>query len=424
MQRQVSMNRLTIWSPLVSMLFASNAYSKAVINWDDMAIDNKASLSLSANDSDLYQQSLSLNSRVELPVSETVTLHGDARLQIDTAQELRTSKSHLWLRELYLQGEWQNWEWQLGRQIHNWTQMDNLVSFEQVSPRDYHEFILPDFAQSGRGLWMLSAKRALENGQWHLLLVPQAEAHRQPTAPDWYQFRAPRLRYGFPFVQGMSAEQDYESPDKGLFAARYEGFEQQWQWSLQMRYGLDFEPLAQNQFSATGVPQGIALFHKNRLSLGAAASTTVGDHVFRAEMSFSPDRHFNTNQQGLLGSEKKDQFSLALGMDTFGPWDTFINLQVLVDRVSSHSATMVRPEEDLLWSATVRRSFANDSANLELRWYGSNEEDGLLRASVSYLINDNWELKAGLDSFYGKQQGYFGQYGDLDRTYINSHWYF
>lgn len=408
-------------------IFHSALHGREYKDWNAFSIDHKISLELSGNDSDIYQQAVTVDSNAEYSINPNFMLKADARLQYDGQQEqaLRTTRQHLWLRQLYLESHWQGWDWQLGRQIHNWSQMDNLVSFEQISPRDYHEFILSDFAASGRGQWMISAKRHTDNGQFQWLWAPQAKAHRLPTAPDWYQFRAPRLRYGFPFVSNTRhTEQRYDVPDQGLFAARYEGFRQQWQWSLQMRFGLDFEPLARNQFDLQGQPGDITLFHKNRLSLGASASTSLGNNVLRAEMSFSPKRHFNSNNSGLLTTEKANQLSIALGIDAFGPFDTFINIQMLWDKVSQSAPFLVRPEEDLLWSATLRRSFANDTTTMELRWYGSHKQDGLWRLSLSYLVQDNWEIKAGTDSFYGEMQTYFGQYRDLDRLYIQSQWYF
>ena len=389
------------------------------------SLDNVASLRFSHGDSEVYQQALQLDSKVEKELGHDWSLQADARLMYDHQQQLRKHKGRVWLREFYVKGEWLDWNWQIGKQIQNWTQMDNLIAFEQISSRDYKEFILLNFAESARGQWMLSAGKSTENGQWQFIAIPQATPHRLPGHQEWHHFSAPRLRFGYPYQDGQPAtSQFYDNDNKGLLAGRYEGFAQQWQWSVQMRYGLDFEPLATNRFAADGSSEGLNLFHENRLSLGGAISTSLGDSVLRSEVSFSPNRHFNLNQQQRLSTTEADQLSAAVGMDTWGPLNTFINVQLLWDTVLNAPDDLVRPDNDLIWSATVRRSFNNDSTHIELRWYGSNEHDGLFRASVNHVINDNWEITTGIDSFYGKDHGYFGQYQKLDRAYLNSNWFF
>ena len=410
------LKRSLVLLPASGVLFSQLAYA---------GLDNTVSARFSRGDAEMYQQEIRLDSELEYALDENWVLQGRSRLQLDGKDQLHASHHNFGVRELFVQRQWQEWQWKLGKQIHNWTQMDNLISFEQLSPRDYHEFILPNYADSARGQWMLSAHKQTEQGQWQFLIVPEAKAHHLPSTNDWYQFRAPRLRYGFDYVEGrQGANTEYENIDKGLVAARYERFEQQWQWAVQFRYGLDFEPLAANRFSQNGVPEGLTLYHENRLSIGASASGNIGDMVLRGEMSFSPDRHFNLNQQGLLSTAESDQLSAAIGLDVWGPFDTFINVQVLWDSVLDASDGLVRPDEDVLWSTTIRRSFLNDEAQLEVRWYGSDQEDGLVRASLTYLVSDSHEVKMGIDHFYGDEQGYFGQYDQLDRLYIHSTWFF
>lgn len=406
----------------IGALFSATLFSFNSMGND---VDNQLSMRFAQADGDTYQQEVRLDFDARISLWDTWEIMARTRLQHDGKTNLRSQHYDDLLREFYVARNWKGWDWKLGKQIHNWTQMDNLISFEQVSPRDYQEFILPNFSESARGQWMISAAKNTDSGQWQFLVVPEARPHKLPSGSDWYAFKAPRLRYGFPFVEGQaSVNAAYPEPEKGLMAVRYEGFEQQWQWSLQMRYGLDFEPLANNAVDGQGNPTGVALFHENRLSLGASASMSLGDTVLRTEVSVSPDRHFNTSQLGLLGTERADQMSVAVGADMFGPWDTFINVQVLWDRVYDAPINLVRPDSDVLWSATIRKSFLNEYLQTEVRFYGSDDGDGLTRVSAKYLVSDAFEVTVGWDEFHGDETGYFGQYAELDRVHLTGNWYF
>jgi hypothetical protein len=383
---------------------------------------NTVSSTWSYGDNTWYQGQFKLDSEATGTISKEIYFNLKSRLVGDLKQQIDPERSSFEFVEAYVSSNWNDIQLRLGKQIHNWSQMDGLTTFEQLSPRDYSQFILLDHASSAIGQWMLSVSDTTSNGQWQFIWVPQAKYHRLPENSDWFAFRASRLRFGFPFTGQTASTLQYKQINQGLLAARYQSYHQGWQWSTQMRFGADFEPLA--RYSRESGYKELELYHEQRLSLGGALSANLGDQVLRSELSISPNRVFNTNHQGNVGETEGDQVSFALGMDTNGPWDTFINVQVQWDAVLDHMPDLVRPSHERIWSVLTRKGFDDDLVQLELRWYGSSSDDGLLRSSIRKNLNDMWDVKIGLDVFYGTQQGLFGQYNQLDRLYLQLTGYF
>ncbi|WP_102797003.1 hypothetical protein [Bowmanella denitrificans] len=385
--------------------------------------DNRLSLYSGMSDGSLYESRLQWDGKAVISLDDSLDLRFSGYLWSDSQANLSGEHQAAYLREAFVSFTWQGLDWQLGKQVHSWSKLDNLVNFEQVTARDFSRFILSNFDDSARGQWMLSATRATEQGQWQWLVAPTTQVHKLPHQGDRYEFKAPRLRFGFPYVANASTAKVANSAGSPLVAMRYEGYSQEWQWSVQARYGDDFEPLARWQQNPDAQPQ-LNTFYKKRGTVGASASRQLGEAVLRAELLLSPSRYFNTHEQGQLSITRHHQFAAGLGIDVNGPWDTFVNLQLVWDQVLSPAETLVRPATDRIWSLTLRRDFAAQRWLSEMRWYGSNAGDGLIRLALTYIASDNLELKAGVDWFYGANNGYFGQYSELDQLNVQAHWYF
>ena len=112
-------------------------------------------------------------------------------------------------------------------------------------------------------------------------------------------------------------------------------------------------------------------------------SGQVADAVLRGELIWSPNRHFNHNKSGVLQTITSNHWLLGVGADLSGPMNSFINLQLMIDRVEQYSAGLVRPKTDIIWSATYKKSFEEQFIDFEARWYGANQSDGLLRLSAN-----------------------------------------
>ena len=67
--------------------------------------------------------------------------------------------------------------------------------------------------------------------------------------------------------------------------------------------------------------------------------------------------------------------------------------------------------------------FLNERLRLEAIWiHNVNDADGLLRPKLSYELGDGLTVWTGVDVFYGRSRGIFGQFDRSDRWVIGMEW--
>jgi hypothetical protein len=151
----------------------------------------------------------------------------------------------------------------------------------------------------------------------------------------------------------------------------------------------------------------------------------IGSVALRAEGAWQPGRTFNTRSATGLDTDDLDQATLALGADIFAPLDLFINLQVLFDNIKNAPDTLVRPDQDRIATAVVRRSFNYETINVELRMNSSlNTGDRLMSAAATYDYRTDTELELKFESFRGNERGLFGQFEGRDRLLFSLRQFF
>ena len=364
------------------------------------------------------QNDIVLDSQFFSELSENITVTADSRLYFDHQQRIESDPKPIELRQLYIQGFNNAYSWQLGKQYHNWSEMDGLTAFAMVSPRSFQQFILQDFEQTARGLPMVNLAYDGSNQYWQVLLGWDIQGHQLPEINELFGFRAKRFNFGFDLNPNEPRPWQYiRQSYNPLFAARYKQYRDGWEWGVQYRVGPDFEPVGEFQTSDQwlSLQQSFAERHTYTLH----ANTQVDSTVWRAQISYSPDRTFNTLAGGLdLRTEKANQLVTAVGLDWQAPLDLFINVQVMVDTILDTPENLIRPQTDVVNSILARRSFANETWHAQTRWYSSNEGDGLIRTLLTHNYSDSLDISLGADYFYGDSQGLFGQYDPRDRVFI------
>ena len=177
--------------------------------------------------------------------------------------------------------------------------------------------------------------------------------------------------------------------------------------------GLDFEPLA--RLRGEGAAAELETYHERRTLLGLALAGSVGSLAVRAEVGYSPKRWFNTRSASGLTAVGLEQWTAGVGVDWNAPFDTFVNLQYVVDRVIDAPATLVRPDRDRIVTAFLRRRFNYDAFELQARWYHElGAGDDLLRLAARYQATEALSVELALENFSGPEHGIFGQFRESD----------
>lgn len=321
------------------------------------------------------------------------------------------------LRDAYLEFELGNGIGRIGKQQIVWGRLDGLKVLDVLNPRSFREFILEDEGYSRIGLWSAYVDTHLDDWRLELALIPDATGHEIPEDGAWFQLTAPRFRYGAkpgqpaPKMDTVRDQNWYEETAAGLQVSRFFGSVGV---SAMAYSGMQHQPLGRIEI-INGAPV-LERYYERRNLLGLSADMAIGSVALRAEAAWQPSRTFNTRSVTGLDTTDLDQGTLAIGADIFGPMDLFINLQLLLDNVKNAPSTLVRPDQDRIATAVVRRSFNYDTLDLEFRMNSSlNTGDRLLSAAATYEYRSNTELEMRFETFHGTERGLFGQFEDRDR---------
>jgi hypothetical protein len=382
------------------------------------------------------EASLTLLPRLGASFSNSLWLEASARIRIDAADELEPKEprydtysvaSAPWtfndegsaeLRDFYLNWSIGNSQLRLGKQQIVWGSLDGVKVLDQMNPQSFREFILADFEDSRINLWSAYLDTRIAGWRTELVWTPDTTGHDIPESRAWFEFQAPRFRYGaepgspLPEITTDLPTSVIEDATYGLRLSRQFG---SFDLRLQAQSGLDYEPLGRVKAASSGVV--LEQYYQRREVYGLSFEGALGGIVLRGETAYQPQRDFNTRTEFGLDSNEADQWTAALAMDIDGPWNTFINAQYVYDSVFNESESLVRPSNDHIATVFLRRSFAYDALIAELRWYGTLDEgDGLGRASLSWILTDSITVDLGGDVFWGNDNGLFGQFADRDRV--------
>jgi hypothetical protein len=392
----------------------------------------------------------SVHGYLELEPSSTFSLSPRTRLELsararlDSVDELEPGKPSLdtysefskpvtlgtagtlELRDAYVEFELDNGIARFGKQQIVWGRLDGLKVLDVLNPQSFREFILEDAGHARIGLWSAYVDSTIDDWRVEFALIPDATGHQIPDEEAWFQLTAPRFRYGA--KPGQSApqmttvrEQDwFKETAAGLQVSRFFGSVGV---SAMAYSGMEHQPLG--RIAIVDSAPVLERYYERRNLLGLSADMAIGSVALRAEGAWQPGRTFNTRSATGLDTDDLDQATLALGADIFAPLDLFINLQVLFDNIKNAPDTLVRPDQDRIATAVVRRSFNYETINVELRMNSSlNTGDRLMSAAATYDYRTDTELELKFESFRGNERGLFGQFEGRDRLLFSLRQFF
>lgn len=341
------------------------------------------------------------------------------------------------LDDAYLELSLEHSQFRLGKQQIVWGALDGLKVTDVLNPQRFREFILEPFDKSRIATFSAYGDITVGETRVELAWLPDETTHDLAEEGDWFAFRAQRFALGVPPEQQTPGVIQVGNPNPELArgAVRITRSFGGTSASVIAAHTLDYEPTAQIVQLADG-PQIVQRNYHSLSLYGLTLESAIGPFAFRAEAAYRPNRHFNLRGPTGLSTQRLNQWSAAIAADIDGPWNTFINIQLLFDQVLNGTQStadpeagpeLVRPRTDRLLTAFVRRQFLYDTLTVDLRWYGDLDvRDGLYRAEISYSLGDNTRLAVNVDSFYaGKNStaraqgvGLFGQFSKRDRASI------
>jgi hypothetical protein len=158
--------------------------------------------------------------------------------------------------------------------------------------------------------------------------------------------------------------------------------------------------------------------------IGGAVSNAFGNWTLRAELAYETDRFFATN--GLFPDvQPSDQWSSVIGIDWQGWRDQFISLQWFQKSIIDHRSEMSDARRNDIASFLWESVFMNETVKWQwLQIHSLDDSDGVVQLKLSYNYETNIDVYVGADHFYGRADGFYGQFDQADRLTVGIEWGF
>lgn len=327
------------------------------------------------------------------------------------------------LRELYVETAVGEDYLTLGKQQVVWGKADGLKVLDVVNPQSYESFILDDFEDSRIPLWTLNYEWQInDNSILQFLWIPDQTMHRLPNVDATYAFTTTRLVPKVP--DGVNVVlRDANKPSRVIadsdVGLRWSSYLGGWDVTLNYLYHYEDLPVFYQRLSVT--PTGATAFIEPKYErshlIGSSFTNAFGDLTFRGELAYATDKYFlTTNRTDDDGVTKRDELSYVFGFDWFGFEDTLLSVQLFQSYVINPPTGLTRPNVDTTLMLLAQQDFLNETLKAEiLILHNINDGDGLLRPKVAYELQDDLKVWLGLDVFYGRRQGLFGEFDHNDQ---------
>ena len=366
---------------------------------------------------------LMIEPELEIDVGEDSRVTTILRLRTDAKDNLSPGDhNQAELRELYLDTTINDSIVILGKQQVVWGKSDGLKVLDIVNPQDFREFILDDFDQSRIPLWTVNAEIPVSDVTLQLLLIPDQTYHEFATAGSSYQFTSPIIIPPTPpganviINQTIRPDDVLQDADAGF---RLSTFTHGWDLTFNYLYHYDDTPvlfrtinLASNGLNITINPQ-----YKRTHLIGGTFSNTFGDLTLRGEVGYLTDKYVSTtNPLDTDGVVKTGELKYVLGFDWYGFTDTLLSTQIFQTYLDNHQSGMIREELNTQITFLIKQDYMNETLHAEiLLLHDIDYKDGMVRPKLTYEYNDEINIYAGADIFYGNEDGLFGQFKETDR---------
>lgn len=353
--------------------------------------------------------------------------------------------SQVWFdpRQAFVEGKAGPVDLKLGLQQVVWGQADGLRILDVVNPLDYREFILEDFLDSRRPLWMARGDLPLGEGTLQLLWIPYFAPGRQPgeekefgLGPVYGLGLLQRSPSASPVPQGRFEIAPTERPATTLgnsqVGVRYQQSLGGWDLTGNYFRGWEDLPTPFLGLPTQTSPPGTVLFeprHVRREVLGGTAATARGPVVFRFEAGWNLRRPVALAPQALLDGSAPDgfgqatQFSGVVGVDySVKPWLS-VSGQYFLQETFERQERLLLPRTSHLVSLYWRAQFFRERFRPELfLLVGLHERQSMIRPRLTRLLGDHFSISFGADLLGGTARTPFGAFADRDRLVLETKW--
>ncbi len=374
--------------------------------------------------------------------SESVNLRVAARAWYDAvfdatdrypANVERDQKTEFDLREALLSVSHGDLDVRLGRQQIVWGEAISSFVTDVVNPRDFREFILPDFSELRIPIWALDFTYRLGPGlSFEGVWTPDARISKLPKQGAEFQFAPPAFRFRNPVIR-LPDNPDEFSAARSEGGFRFSALMSGWDLSLIYYDVADKIPVFfQRRLPQPVGPDVIALEprHPRLHIVGATLGKSLEPIVLRSEVALTIGKRYETtNPLDGDGVVRRDTLDYLLGVDYtfFSKIDTTLQLSQKILTGSATNLTRAGVEAQVTTSAALRvtTGFFDNTLNPTLLFVvNANRADYRVSPRIDWLMTGAVTFSVGADIFEGPRRTLYGQFDRNDRVYVTTTWRF
>jgi len=369
-------------------------------------------------------------------ISDNWRLTLEGRAHYDPVERLGYPKS-VWIdpRQVLLDGKVKKVDLKLGLQQVVWGQADGLRVLDVINPLDYREFILEDFLDSRRPLWLARTDMLIGKGSLQIVWVPYFAPARLPGAENEFGLGS---SFGLGLIgaaqQGLPSfntrVEPTERPGYQLRSsqggARYSRSVGKWDLTANYFYGWEDTPTSYLRALEPTLPPTLIFKPKfdRREVFGGTAATNIGSVVLRMEAGWNRNKPAAVTDVPIkAGFEKFGQLSSVVGLDWSARTWLWISGQYFFQSMNAPQNRLLFPRNNHLLSLYFRTSFFRETVRPELFVLtGLSEQQYMIRPKLTKTFGDHWSVGIGADFLGGRRTNLFGYFDSRDRVVIELKW--
>ena len=375
--------------------------------------------------------------------SESVTLRAAVRGWYDAvfdvtdrypANVVRDEQTELALREAVLSVSKGDLDVRVGRQQIVWGEAIGTFITDVVNPRDFREFVLPEFSEIRLPIWALDFTYRLREGlSFEGVWTPDTRPNKLPKQGAEFQFDPPSLRLRNPVVRLP------DNPDEFSLARSEGGFRlsalvRGWDMSLIYYDEADKFPVIFQRRASQPPPRPDIIVlepqHPRLHIVGGTLAKSIEPVVLRGEVAYTIGKRFQTiDPRDADGVVRRDTLDYLIGIDYtfFSRLDAAVQLSQKILVGSATGVVSSGVEGQVTTAVTVRLTtgFFDNTLNPGVLFaVQTNRGDYRLSPRIDYLVGGALTISIGADVFEGPKHTLYGQFDRSDRVWVTTTWRF
>jgi hypothetical protein len=368
-------------------------------------------------------------------ISDSVTLRMSGRGWWDGVYSLtdrypenvaRDQETELSLREAMLSVSHGPLDLRVGLQQVVWGEAVGTFVTDVVNPKDFREFVLPEFTDIRIPLWMIDAAYAVgDNAVIEVVWTPEVRFNKLPESGSEFEFFRPPLPSGA--IELGSERMPRWTLRNSQGGVRVSRNVSGWDLSVQYYDGFDGVPVLsrrQTGFLPDGTPvYSLTPGHHRLHMIGGTLGKSIEPVVVRSEFLYTVGKRYGTqdplDDDGVVRRDTLD-YLLSAGGLFFGNLDATLQFSQKILGGSAGEIRQVGVEGRVTSTFSLRLASLFSGEKIQTSAMISvNADRGDYRISprVEYYPAGSLKVAAGADLFGGPPDTLYGEFSRKDRMY-------